>query len=43
VLVPRDRELVRALDGGDFELSAVGATTRTALKRLALTVARGLG
>ena len=37
-LVPRDRDLIRALDAGDFRLDAVGLPTRVALKRLALLV-----
>ena len=38
-LVPDDRELIRALDAGDFELARVAPQTRIALKRLALLVA----
>ena len=38
-LVPRDRELIRALDAGGFRLDTVGQPTRVALKRLALLVA----
>lgn len=41
-LVPRDRELIRALDAGGFRLEQVQPATRIALKRLALTVAEGL-
>ncbi len=42
VLVPQDRELIRALDAGDFELAEVAPVTRYALKRLGLAVAEGL-
>jgi MinD-like ATPase involved in chromosome partitioning or flagellar assembly len=41
-LVPDDRELIRALDLGDFRIEKVQASTRIALKRAALTVAEGL-
>lgn len=41
-LVPRDRELIRALDAGDFRLAQVQPATRIALKRLGLVVAEGL-
>ncbi len=42
VLIPHDRELIRALDAGDFRLRQVERSTRVALKRLALVVAEGL-
>ena len=42
VLIPEDRELIRALDSGEFALRAVAAVTRVALKRLALALADGL-
>ena len=41
-LIPHDRELIRALDAGDFQLRQVEPSTRVALKRLALVVAEGL-
>ena len=41
-LVPEDRELIRALDAGDFELARSAPRTRVALKRLALVVAERL-
>jgi ABC-2 type transport system ATP-binding protein len=41
-LIPRDRELIRALDAGDFRLQQVQPATRIALKRLGLVVAEGL-
>ena len=41
-LVPHDRDLVRALDAGDFRLERVQPATRVALKRLGLVVAEGL-
>lgn len=41
-LIPRDRDLIRALDAGDFRFEQVPAVTRIALKRLALIVAEGL-
>lgn len=41
-LLPHDRELIRALDAGDFSLAQVERTTRVALKRLGLLVAEGL-
>ena len=41
-LIPRDRDLIRALDAGDFRLDQVRPETRVALKRLALSVAEGL-
>jgi ABC-2 type transport system ATP-binding protein len=42
VIVPRDRDLIRALDAGDFRLSRVPVATRIALKRFALAVLEGL-
>lgn len=42
VLIPQDRQLIRALDGGDFELADVRPVTRVALKRLALAVAEDM-
>ena len=42
-LLPRDHELVRALDGGDFRLDHVQPTTRISLKRLGLVIVEGLG
>ncbi len=42
VLVPQDRDLIRALDAGGFDLADVRAPVRVALKRLALTVAEEL-
>jgi len=42
VLIPHDRELIRALDAGDFELGSLEPVTRYALKRLGLAVAEGL-
>jgi ABC-2 type transport system ATP-binding protein len=41
-LVPRDRELIRALDAGDFRLEQLQPTTRIALKRMGLIVAEGI-
>jgi MinD-like ATPase involved in chromosome partitioning or flagellar assembly len=41
-LVPEDRDLIRALDSGDFELDRLEPATRVALKRLGLVVAEGL-
>ncbi len=41
-LVPRDRELIRALDQGNFSLDRLRAPTRVALKRMALLVAERL-
>jgi len=42
VLVPKDRDLIRALDAGDFELAGVRPIARTSLKRLALAAIEGL-
>lgn len=41
-VVPEDRELIRALDEGDFRLDEQAAITRVALKRLGLVVGEGL-
>jgi hypothetical protein len=41
-IVPEDRELIRALDAGDYRLADRAALTRAALKRLALLVAEGV-
>ena len=42
VLVPQDRELIRALDAGELRPRRGRAPVRVALKRLALTVAEEL-
>ena len=41
-VLPEDRELIRALDSGDFRLAGARPETRQAVKRLGLLVARRL-
>jgi len=37
-VLPHDRELIRALDGSEYDLDRLGATTRVAIKRLTAAV-----